>query len=48
MGNNGQDSETITELRIEDYIWLIYIFLAIFAIISNYYEREYLKTSKTK
>ena len=43
MGNNSKDSETLGELRIEDYIWLIYIFLAIFAIVSNHYERNYLK-----
>lgn len=36
------DSETFNEVRIEDYIWIIYIFLAIFAIVSNYYEKEYL------
>ncbi len=29
------------QLRIENYIWLIYIFIAIFAIISNYYEDKY-------
>ncbi len=43
MGNNSKDSETLEELRIEDYIWLIYIFLAIFAIVSNHYERNYLQ-----
>ncbi len=43
MGNNSRDSETLEELRIEDYIWIIYIFLAIFAIVSNHYERNYLK-----
>ncbi len=36
------DSETYNEVRIEDYIWIIYIFLAIFAIVSNHYEKEYL------
>ncbi len=41
MGNNARNSETLKELQIEDYIWYIYIFLAIFAIISNHYEREY-------
>ena len=48
MGNNGLDSETLNELRIEDYIWIIYIFLAIFALVSNYYEKEYLKKNKKK
>ena len=32
---------TLKKLKIEDYIWLIYIFISIFAIISNYYERKY-------
>lgn len=37
------DSETYNEVRIEDYIWIIYIFLAIFALVSNHYEKEYLE-----
>lgn len=41
MGNNAINSDTLKELNIEDYIWVIYIFLAIFAIISNHYERNY-------
>lgn len=36
-------NETLNEIRMEDYIWFIYIFLAIFAIISNHYERKYLE-----
>ncbi len=48
MGNNSLDSETLNELRIEDYIWIIYIFLAIFALVSNYYEKEYLKKNEKK
>ena len=45
---NANDSEDLKEVRIEDYIWIIYIFLAIFAIISNHYEKEYLmKHDKT-
>lgn len=40
---NARDSETLKEVQIEDYIWIIYIFLAIFAIISNHYEKEYIK-----
>lgn len=43
MGNNSLDSETIKEVNIEDYIWIIYIFIAIFAIVSNHFEREYLE-----
>lgn len=42
------DSETIKEVRVEDYIWIIYIFLAIFAIISNKYEKEYLEKHNKK
>lgn len=42
MGNNSIDSETFNEVCIEDYIWIIYIFLAIFAIVSNHFEKEYL------
>lgn len=41
MGNNALNNDTLNEIRVEDYIWIIYIFLAIFAIISNHYEREY-------
>ena len=42
------DNETLNEIRIEDYIWIIYIFLAIFAIVSNYFEKEYLKKHDKK
>ena len=42
------DNETLKEVRIEDYIWIIYIFLAIFAIVSNYFEKEYLKKHDKK
>lgn len=41
MGNNAGNSDTLNELRIEDYIWIIYIFLAIFALVSNHFEKEY-------
>ncbi len=40
---NANDSETLKEVQVEDYIWIIYIFLSIFAIISNHYEKEYIK-----
>ncbi len=36
--------ETLNELQIEDYVWIIYIFLSIFALISNYYEKKYVQT----
>ena len=42
------DSETFNEVRVEDYIWIIYIFLAIFAIVSNHFEKEYLKKHDKK
>lgn len=48
MGNNSMDSETFKEVRVEDYIWIIYIFLAIFALVSNHYEKEYLKKHEKK
>lgn len=38
------DSETLKEVVIEDYVWYIYIFLVVFALISNHYEKDYLKT----
>ncbi len=48
MGNNSMDSESLKEIRVEDYIWYIYIFLAVFALISNYFEKDYLKTHNKK
>ena len=33
--------EMLNELQIEDYIWIIYIFLSIFALISNHFEKQY-------
>lgn len=35
------NNETLKEIRIEDYIWIIYIFIIIFALISNYFEKEF-------
>jgi len=32
----------LSRIRNEDFIWLIYIFIAIFAIISDYYEKDFL------
>ncbi len=34
----------LKELKIEDYIWLVYYFIVTFAIISNQYERNYVIT----
>ena len=33
--------EKLKRLQIEDWIWIIYVFVAIFAIVSNYFERKY-------
>lgn len=33
--------EMLNELQVEDFIWIIYIFLSIFALISNHFERQY-------
>lgn len=40
--------EMLNELRIEDFIWIIYIFLSIFALISNYFEKQYDITGNKK
>ena len=34
-------NEKLKELSIENMIWIIYIFISIFAIISNYFEQKY-------
>lgn len=52
---NSNINENFKDLEIEDLIWLIYIFLAIAALISNYYEKtslifnnkQYNKNSKS-
>ena len=38
-------NEKLKELSIENIIWLVYIFIAIFALISNYYESKYYYTN---
>ncbi len=35
-------TETLKEIRIEDWIWITYLFLASFALIANFFERDYL------
>jgi len=40
--------DILNELRIEDLIWVIYIFLSIFAIVSNYFEKQYDITGNKK
>jgi len=37
-------NRTLRELEIEDWIWIITLFSAIFAIISNYFEKKYVVT----
>lgn len=41
MGNTSEGNDTLKEIRIEDYIWIIYIFLAIFALVSNHFEKDF-------
>ena len=33
---------TLEELKIEDWIWIIYLFITIFALISNIFERDFI------
>ena len=33
--------KTLEEVRIEDWIWIIYLFLASFALIANFFEKDY-------
>lgn len=37
-------NQTLQELSNEDIIWIINLFIASFAILSNYYERDYVYT----
>ncbi len=32
----------LKKLKIEDYIWIIYFFIAAFALLSNHYERDFI------
>lgn len=36
--------KTLEEIKIEDWIWIIYLFNASLALISNFFERDFLKT----
>ena len=42
--------KTLQEIQIEDWIWIIYLFLSALALVSNFFEKDYLlnrnKTSK--
>lgn len=37
---NSNINEKLNDLKTEDIIWIIYLFLAIAALLSNYYERN--------
>ncbi len=38
----------LKRLKTEDFIWIIYFFIAAFAIISNAYEKKYVTTNDSK
>ncbi len=40
--------EQLNELKIEDYIWIIFIFVSIVAIVSDHFERNWLLTKNKK
>ena len=40
--------EKIKDIRIENFIWIIYFFITISALVSNYYEENYIKKHNTK
>ena len=40
------EREKIRSLHIENFIWIVYFFIAISALVSNYYEEDYVKTHK--
>ena len=48
MNNFNNPNTTLQEITIEDYIWFIYLFLVIFALISNHYEKEFITTNDKK
>jgi hypothetical protein len=40
-----ETKERLKQIKIENYIWIIYIFLIILCFISNYYEKNYFLTN---
>lgn len=42
------DFEKLKEIKIENFIWIIYFFITISALVSNYYEEDYIKTKSSK
>lgn len=45
---NSTDREKLNEVRREDIVWEAYIFVAIFALISNKIEKDYIYTHNAK
>lgn len=45
---NNDDLEHLTELKNDDYIWYIYIFIVFAALLSNALERDYIYTKSQK
>ena len=42
------DFKKLKEIKIENFIWIIYFFITISALVSNYYEEDYIKTKSSK
>ena len=42
------DGTEIKEIQIENFIWIIYLFISAAALLSNFYETDYIKTNKKK
>lgn len=38
----------LRDIQIENFIWIIYLFISAAALLSNYYESDYLKTNNIK
>ncbi len=43
-----EDLEQLQDLKIDDFIWYIFIFIAVASLISNSFEEEYVKTKDLK
>ena len=39
--------EQLKELKVEDFIWIIFIFVSIMAIVSDKYEKDWVVSKKT-
>lgn len=44
MNNSNDLLKKLQLIKEEDYIWIVYFFIVLFAIISNYFEKNYLFT----